>query len=75
MFHLAENLLPIFGQTWLLTTGPSTGVSVRIYGYRSTSASVATLGAVSDGTVETLSTWWSKLRTGSVDVLVQRPVF
>ena len=42
------------------------------YGYRSISVGVATLGADSDGTVETPSTWWSKLRTGSVDVLVQQ---
>ena len=41
-------------------------------GYRSNRAGVATLGAVSDGTVETPSTWWSKLRIGSVDVLVQQ---
>ena len=32
------------------------------YGYRSISAGAATLGAVSDGTVEMPSTWWSKLR-------------
>ena len=42
------------------------------YGYRSISTGVATLGAVSDGTVETPSTWWSKLRAGLVDVLVQQ---
>ena len=42
------------------------------YGYKSISTGVATLGAVSDGTVETPSTWWSKLRAGLVDVLVQQ---
>ena len=47
-------------------------VVAETYGYRSISTGVATLGAVSDGTVEMPSTWWSKLRAGSVDVLVQQ---